>query len=293
LITDNHCGYNVLSCGLAPKLDDWNTINLEVNRPVIDLPIRIIQLNSESTLSIDLNLNGSASNVIIDTEHREKIGIVGARATTESQSLLQIQTLNDLQASLDMIITTASDDRLVAQVNMQKPGETISEFDPPNYQSETPYTFVIDANTECSSDVVLCQRSVKRYTLNETPTDYVPIFLTASATANLVGVDPIVFSFSGKRISDRLFSLDQLKIEAGENITNLQSTLASGVVNWDGVFSSLSAVNNSSIHFRMNTDTAGIRSGQVTDIFGNSIAEIVDENGILSVGYADGAREVF
>jgi hypothetical protein len=130
--------------------------------------------------------------------NRDKANIAGTKAKTESLFELAVYLLNNLDVSLYMIIADVLDNRVVAQMDVRKPGEAIPLF-------ETPYTLVTDSFEKCSSSDSTCRKKVRRHPLNETQFDYVPLSWKVNASTLFVGVEPMEFSSNGQRISDLLF----------------------------------------------------------------------------------------
>lgn len=247
---------------------------VETENLSLNIPVNLSQLPNEAVIS-GLSITGAAAALTIELANNQKTETVdGAEVTTDDLrvSLLQMD---------DLVLTAASDVHKADEsfefvLGLAKPGSSVVSIEP--------YTLVTTVVETCPAGVETCSTKTDVDTANETAEDFLALEATIGFDAVLEAVGDFGIDMKISRESDDLLSLDQLLLASGDG-----SLTMSGIVDWYGQISELSASNGSGAQLIIEKDESGVRSGSITGMDGTVLGTVEDAGEEIKVNFSDGS----
>jgi hypothetical protein len=123
-------------------------------------------------------------------------------------------------------------------------------------------------------------------TEGETATEFLNGSLQMDFSANLSGVQPVNITAAAQRASDELLGLESMSLTAGNSSLDL-----SGDINLEGEIVNMEALNQAGLKLVVTAGSNGTRSGTLVDASGRKVADVVDNDGKLTLNYVDSTSE--
>jgi hypothetical protein len=255
--------------------DSSLVVTLELENMSLNIPLVLTQLGATAPVSAEINLLGTAEELVIDLDSKSGAVTSGGTKTTTSLLTLDFGALSSLDIDAEGIVKDTLGESFQLNAGLLKEGAL----------SAGPYKLVSESVETCTGNN--CETESELEIEGESAANFINALIGLDFSAVLAGVEPVSIAAAAQRASDELFSLDSLKLASGDGTLDM-----SGEFDWNGEIASLEALNDAGLRLQITSDASGKRSGTLVNAAGQKVADVVEEDGKIVLKYVNGDTEV-
>jgi hypothetical protein len=255
--------------------DSSLVVTLELENMSLNIPLVLTQLGATAPVSAEINLLGTAEELVIDLDSKSGAVTNGGTKTTTSLLTVDFGALSSLDIDAEGIVKDTLGESFQLNASLLKEGSL----------GAGPYKLVSESIETCTGNS--CKTESELEIEGESATNFINALIGLDFSAVLAGVEPVSITATAQRASDELFSLDGLKLTSGDGTLDM-----SGEFDWDGEIASLEALNDAGLRLQITSDANGKRSGTLVNAAGQKVADVVEEGGNIVLKYVNGDSEV-